>query len=181
MLSALEHKHGLGCGRDHTTPDMVKGRGSKETAEEKAAKILKAKKSEDARVKKLSKKAATKASAEQSLQAHQDSQKAMEDDNEQDLDPIQNQLVELREVIGALKSKLIEVEAKVDGQSAKIHALQMRHVATPDDPIDVDLEAVVDREIFCDAGKDSVRKLDIALMANYNAKHSNVRVIFINY
>ena len=44
MLSALEHKHGLGCGLDHTTPDMVQGRGSKEMAEEKAEKVLKAKK-----------------------------------------------------------------------------------------------------------------------------------------
>ena len=48
-------------------------------------------------------------------------------------------------MIGALKSKLVELEAKIDGQSAEIHALQMRHLATPDDPIDVDLEAVVDR------------------------------------
>ena len=44
VLSALEHKHGLGCGRDHTTPDMMKGRDSKETTEEKTAKVLKAKK-----------------------------------------------------------------------------------------------------------------------------------------
>ena len=178
MLSALEDEDGLGCGRDQTTQDMVQVRGNKETAEEKAAKALKAKKNEDARAKKLAKKAATKAAAEQSLHAHQDSQRDM-DENEQDIDPMQTQLVELREVIGGLKSKLIELEAKVDGQSAKIHALQMRHLATPDDPIDVDLEAVVDRETFCaDAGKDNLRKLDSALMANYNAKHSNVRVSY---
>jgi hypothetical protein len=66
-------------------------------------------------------------------------------------------------VIGALKSKLIELEAKVDAQSAKIHALRMRRLATPDDSIAGDLEAVVDRETFCtDAGKDNLRKLDIA-------------------
>jgi len=80
-------------------------------------------------------------------------------------------------VIRALKSNLIELEAKVDGQSAEIHAFQMRRLATPDDSIAVDLEAVVDRETFCtDAGKDNLRKLDIALIAKYNAKHSNVRV-----
>ena len=154
---------------------MVKS--SKGDAQEKAANALKAKKSEDARSKKAAKKAATKAVAEESLEAHLESQKGKdEEDQQRGIDPVETQLVEMRELIGLLTSKQLEFEAKLGGQSAKIHALQMRHVATIDAPIDVDMEPEVDREASTPDGKDNLRQLDGTIMANYNGKHSNLRV-----
>ena len=149
----------------------------KDSAEVKAAKALKAKKIEDAKAKKAAKKAATKAAAEQSLEEHQQAQTAKEDELEQEaIDPIQRQLLEMRELIGLISCQQSELEAKVRGHSNKIHALQMRHVATPVAPIDVDDDAELDPETFSPDGKDSLRLLDSALMTNYKAKNSNLRV-----
>ena len=88
--------------------------------------------------------------------------------------------MEMCELLGVMSSKQAELECKVGGHSAKMHALQMRHVATPASPIDVDVEIQVDREIFTPDGKDNLRLLDNALMENYKAKNSNLRVRIVN-
>ena len=126
--------------------------------------------------KKAAKKAATKAAAEQSLEEHQQAQTAKEDELEQEaIDPMQRQMMEMRQLIGLISCKQSELEAKVGGISTKIHALQMRHVATPMAPIDVD-DAELDPETFSPDAKDNIRLLDSALMTNYKAKNSNLRV-----
>ena len=167
-------------GRDSTSQDnMVQSTNTskKDSAEVKAAKALKAKKSEDAKAKKAAKKAATKQAAEQSLEEHRQSQAEKDDELEQEaIDTVQRQLLEMRELIGLISCKQSELEAKVGGHSTKIHALQMRHVATPMAPIDVDDDAELDPETFSADGKDNIRLLDNAIMTNYKAKNSNLRV-----
>ena len=149
----------------------------KDSAEVKAAKALKAKKSEEAKAKKAAKKAATKAAAELSLEEHEKTQTAKDDELEQEaIDPMQRQMMEMRQLIGLISCKQSELEAKVGGISTKIHALQMRHVATPMAPIDVDDDAELDPETFSPDAKDNIRLLDSALMTNYKAKNSNLRV-----
>jgi hypothetical protein len=65
----------------------------------KAAKALKAKKSEVAKAKKAAKKAATKQAAEQSLEEHLQSQTAKEDELElAAVDPMSRQLLEMRKI-----------------------------------------------------------------------------------
>ena len=165
---------------------MVKNsfKNKKDAAEEKTANALKAKRSEDARSKKAAKKAATKAAEERCLENHEQSQAAQDTEAQQiALDPFQRQLLEMRELLGVMSSKQAELECKVAGHSAKIHALQMRHVATPASAIDVDVEIQVDPEIFTPDGKDNLRQLDNALMENYKVKNSNLRVrqLLINF
>ena len=171
-------------GRDQTQQDrMVKNpsKNKKDSAEDKTANALKAKRSEDARSKKAAKKAAVKAREEQCLEIHEETQAAQDSEAQQiAIDPFQKQLMEMRELLGVMSSKQAELECKVGGHSAKIHALQMRHVATPASPIDVDVEIQVDREIFTPNGKDNLRLLDNALMENYKAKNSNLRVRIVN-
>jgi len=158
---------------------MVKStsKKKKESAEEKTANALKVQRREDSRSKKSSKKAATKAAEEQSLESHEQTQSAQDSEAQQDAsDPIQRQLLEMRELIGVMSSKQAELECKVGGHSAKIHALQMRHVATPASAIDVDVEIRVDPETFTPDGKDNLQQLDNAIMENYTVKNSNLRV-----
>ena len=100
---------------------------------------------------------------------------------------MQRQLLEMRELIGLISCKQSELEAKVGGHSTKIHALQMRHVATPVAPIDVDDDAELDPETFSPDGKDTLRLLDFChqrhLLPNFRLRWQTLsrRLCFVHH